>query len=732
MTILIRFKSAEPWSYCGERIRFECEMGDGRLLFRHEGTLSAFQIEDDDGRPCAPTMDWVMDTLASGDLKREHDFSGPPERRIAALEDMDPESAYQKDPWSELRLRVLKALDELPELQRSDRAFRVALSRLWGEQPELAEKFPKKPSPKSVRRWIDERGTPGERRLNQMVSMAGRVRRQNRLHAETHAAMQEAALWYWSSRRWLIGDAYSRCIAALEKVNQKRKEDGHNALFDPSPEIFRRLVRQLECEETVREKFGARVANMRFKPCGRGISATRILQVGAMDHTMLDGVAVIDADYMLPAGRPWLTVIVDVFSGCVVGFYISFEPASIHSVMECIKRANRPKINLPPAADAFPALKTIFGRFDELIVDNGKEFAGVAMHDALADVGISLRLAPVAAPTYKAIVERFFGTLNTLLNRKLPGGVLKPELLRELGYDPYKDAVLTLHQLEDLIWDALILHHIKPPEGKGLPRAQVWEADAERYGIDVLSDDTQLDKMLGKVKYPCSVTRSGVRLFGLTYHSPKDVAGLLEDLVPKEPMRGRRKGSGTARVKVKYNPVNLAEIHVWNKVTKRYVTLPCDDEKYAAGVSLWHHQKLQEWAWQKGLEFSSERERLIVQAQMIETLEELGPKLRGKELRAFSRLSNSPAIRAKLNPNIAIAYAQSRPDGLSPVIIQHETMAADRSDGGQKPSRPAPRKKPKAKPPSRKSTRANDQRKLETGGTPDFSVDLSSWKEADL
>jgi len=385
-------------------------------------------------------------------------------------------------------------------------------------------------------------------------------------------------------------------------------------------------VKRLECFDTFREKFGLKAANARFKACGEGLRATRILQLGAMDHTTLDGVAVFDGAAMLPLGRPHLTALMDVYSGCIVGALISFEPPSIYSVMECIKRANRPKMHLPRSADQFPDLRCIFGRFDEIVVDNGKEFSGVTMQDGLTDAGFSLRLAPVGSPTFKAIVERLFGTINSLQNTKLPGGVLKPELLREFGYDPAKDAVLTLSELEEILWETLTLFHITPRRGQGSPPAQLWAHQATA-GIDTIGDDAALDRMLGKVEMR-TVRRSGVELHGLTFHDADKVSSLLEDLIRYEPVRPQAKGSATAKVKVKYNPACLSEIHVWNTHTRSYVTLPCVDEAYGRLVSLWQHRELQAWAIRKGEEFSTQADRLRVRANMIHRLEEMAPTLR--------------------------------------------------------------------------------------------------------
>jgi putative transposase len=733
MSLPIRFNAGELWTYRGQRLRFERYLGDNLLHFLDEARLGPFQVEDEEGELRAPDTNWLLEALAAGDLKRERDPQGPPVRKIAALQDIDAEDAAKMDHMAQLRAFVVRGLDTMPETARSDRSYRIALAKLWGTHPAEALKFPHKPSPRAVRRWMDERGSPGDRTLSQMVSMSGRVRRRARLCPEVKSELRQAALWYWSSRRWSITDAHARLFSTLERTNLERKDQASlPQLKQPSFESLRKEVRQTECFETFREKYGLKAANTRFKACGKGLSATRILQLGAMDHTMLDGVAVIDGAVMLPLGRPWLTALVDIYSGCVVGFVLTFEPPSIYSVMECIKRANRPKMHLPRSADEFPDLRSIFGRFDEIVVDNGKEFAGVAMEDALADVGTSLRLAPVGSPTYKAVVERLFGTINSLLNTKLPGGVLKPELLREFGYDPEKEAVLTLAELEELIWEALTLYHITPRRGEASPPGLLWRESAKRDGIDMIGDDTQLEKMLGAVKYPCCVTRSGVELFGLVFHDEAKVSALLEDLVGYEPVRSRREGSATARVKVKYNPACLSEIHVWNRRTNRYVTLPCADETYGQGVSLWHHRQLQQWSALKGEQFSTQADRLRVRANMISTLEELAPTLKGKERRALARLENSPKVQSLGGGEVALAYAPSRHDGLA-TVIEHDLLAPERSDGGQKPSRPVRMKKRQPSKAKRaKAVQDHAHLKPETGDLADFTVDLSSWKEIEL
>jgi putative transposase len=595
-----------------------------------------------------------------------------------------------EDKRARLRAFVVQGLDALGVHGRGLTTVKRGLDRLWREQPEKAERLGRKPSVWSARRWLDQRGTPGERPLRQMLSMTGLSARSRRLPLETVELMRRGIALYWACQKWSIKDAYAVFYRRLGYINHRRWRGGSGLplLKVPSFETFRLGVRESECHETYTAKYGRLKADKRFKPDGKGLTATRALQIGCMDHTQLDSVVALDSEYMMIAGRPWVTALIDVRTRCVVGFVISFEPPSLYSVMECIKRANRPKAHLFAREPRYLILGQIYGRFDEIVVDNGWEFAGNSFEDALNDAGVAVRWAPVRSPTYKAVVERFFGTLNKLLAHKVPGAVYKPDVLREMGYDPYKDTVLTLNEIEDLLWEAICVYHKSEHTGIGVPPASLWQRDAIAHGIDVIGDDRLLDKIAGQIAYPCTVSRAGVTLFGLQYHDRSVVAGLLDDLVGYEPIRGQARGSARVTVKVKYNPANIAEIHVWNQKRRRYATLPCLDEQYAAGLTLWHHKQVQAWAKSQGLEFTSEHERLTCRARLAERIQSAVPGAKARDRRAQARLLSSPKIEAVSGSRMVIDYAPARHDGLAPVIV-HEALAPFRTDGGRKAPRPA-------------------------------------------
>ncbi|MEU0403741.1 hypothetical protein ABZ318_26620 [Streptomyces sp. NPDC006197] len=58
---------------------------------------------------------------------------------------------------------------------------------------------------------------------------------------------------------------------------------------------------------------------------------------------------------------------------------------------------------------------------ETVVVDRGKVFLSKAFTGACEALGISVQAAPPFAPTAKGIVERTFGSINTLFCQHLPG-----------------------------------------------------------------------------------------------------------------------------------------------------------------------------------------------------------------------------------------------------------------------------------------------------------------------
>lgn len=718
----LKLSIGERWDIEGQEYVLDQLLGDGLLNFRSVRTAGPYQIALDDGSSASPSMSWLKLQLASGAVRRVDRDDTNVARNISSRQEYDAERIHGKDARARVRQIVLSGLDRLPSYSRSDRGLNHVLASIWAaKHVQLSDHKP--PAPSTVREWLKTRGGAGDRKLKAMVSMSGRVPRRKRLAPSVRRRLHAYAIKYWSDPRVSIGDIYNLLWCRFARINAWLARHGNGAIAVPSKEAFRRHVRSIECLETVTAKFGAKEANRRFKACGEGLRAHRPLLLGAMDHTILDCHVVVDHHGFKLLGRPTLTVLIDVHSRCIVGWLISFEPPSLFSVMECIKRANRPKLNLLDRYSDHPELADIFGRFDEIVVDNGWEFAGVSFEASMAEVGITVRWAPVASPTYKAVIERFFHTLNTMLNHKLPGGTYPPDKLRAWGLDPRHDAVLTLSQVESMLWSTISTYHLERHRTLGDSPARVWTNGIRQHGIPVIGDERQLDKMLGAHETR-TLARSGISLFNLQYHDPSIVGPLLEKLAAKQPVRARRKGSATAKVTVKYNPADIGEINVWDPLARQYVTLPCFDAEDVSGVSLWLHRRRAEWRAEDGGHCGQgEVERRVALSQEVENA--VSDLVKNRRRKTAARLLSSEKVAQLSGGRLRIETALPRHDGMAPVVSQR-ALAPDRSDDLQRPVRP-PRSGRRKKHSGAHSQVIAPQPR--TGSYPNFEHDDADWGE---
>lgn len=719
----LKLNVGERWEIAGEEHVLDGVLGDGLLHFRSVRTAGPYQVETEDGSLVSPSMTWLKSQLAEGIARRLDWNVTSAARRLASQQEDDLQDIQARDPRARVRQIVLCALDRLPAYSRSDQGLHRALATIWASNPNRLS-GESVPAPSTVRGWLKDRGGPGERTLRAMVSMTGRAPRRKRLAASVRSRLEAHAILYWADPRVSIGDVQRLLKLRFYKINDRLARRGIKAVQAPSAETVRRAIRDIECWETVAAKFGTKEANKRFKPCGVGLRANRPLLLGAIDHTVLDCHIVVEESGSRLLGRPTFTALIDVHSRCLVGWLLSFEPPSLYSVMECIKFANRPKLSLPVKLADYPELADIFGRFDEIVVDNEWEFAGVSFESAMADVGTSVRWAPIASPTYKAVIERFFGTLNTTLNQKLPGGTYPPAKLKEWGLDPRHDAVLTLAQVQRLIELAISTYHLERHRGLGDSPARTWMRGVRQHGIPVIGDDRQLSKMLG-VQAERTLSTCGVSIFDLPYHDPRIVGPLLEKLASKQPVRGRRKGSATAGVKIKYNPSDISEIYVWDPFARLYRTLPCASDEDLRGVSLWLHRKRAEWRAEDAR--SSARGEVERRAQLGEEMRSAAPaRETTRQKKAALRLSSSETVARLAGSGLRVEVAAPRHDGMAPVVVQ-SALAPHRTDDSARPVRPARGGNRKAKPSSRTTLDAGVR--PVSGDFPNFETDDGHWED---
>ena len=99
---------------------------------------------------------------------------------------------------------------------------------------------------------------------------------------------------------------------------------------------------------------------------------TRPLQVVQVDHTQVD-IMIVDQATREPAGRPWITLAIDVLTRMVTGFHLALELPSRISVGLCLLHAVYDK-TVWLAERQVDAAWPVAGLPEALHVDNGADF----------------------------------------------------------------------------------------------------------------------------------------------------------------------------------------------------------------------------------------------------------------------------------------------------------------------------------------------------------------------
>lgn len=259
----------------------------------------------------------------------------------------------------------------------------------------------------------------------------------------------------------------AKVIEEIQKICAKSGVDA------PHPNTIRARIKKLDAAKTIRAREGnktARDAHALLR--GHFPGADFPLSVVQVDHTPVD-LILVDDIHRQPIGRPWLTLLIDVFSRVVLGFYISFDPPGNLSLGLCLVHAFQPKeswlaklgIETPWPCWGIP--RTIHA-------DNAKEFRGNMLMNACKEYGISLEWRPVATPHYGGHIERLLGTLNREIHTA-PGTTFSNP--KERGeYDSEQHATMSLSEFEK--WFTILCveaYHQKKHSQLGMPPIAKWQ-----------------------------------------------------------------------------------------------------------------------------------------------------------------------------------------------------------------------------------------------------------------
>lgn len=388
---------------------------------------------------------------------------------------------------------------------------------------------------------------------------------------------EQALTRFLDAKRPRVSTAYQYYRDAITIENESIV-DGHIPII--SYKSFNQRIKSLPPYPVAVARHGKFKADQWFAYCSSHIPPTRILERVEIDHTPLD-LILIDDELSIPIGRPYLTLIVDVFSGCVLGFHLSYRAPSYVSAAKAIVHAIKPK-SFEGLGIKLQHEWPCFGKFETLVVDNGAEFWSKSLEHACKEAGINIQINPVRKPWLKPFVERFFGMINEYFLTEIPGKTFSNILAKE-DYKPEKDAIMRFSTFVEEFhrWVVDIYHQDSNSRETRIPIKQ-WQRGFDIYPpLKMSAEDEQRFTVLMGISDERTLTRNGFKFEELMYDSTA-----LADYRKHYPQTKK-----TIKKIIKVDPDDLSSIHVYLEELGGYLKVPCtDNSDYTHGLSLHEHK----------------------------------------------------------------------------------------------------------------------------------------------
>lgn len=310
-------------------------------------------------------------------------------------------------------------------------------------------------------------------------------------------------------------------------------------------------------------------------------------------------------------GCPTLYAMIDTASMTIVGIFLTILAPSQVGVLQTFQFAFSPKgedfrlqhgcINHWPA----PAdIRT-------LVMDNGSDFHGPMVVKASQHLSMMLEYCIAGAPYQKPYIERFFGTLNTMLIKKLPGAKVSHDKREEHGIDKgMKTASLTLEELNVFIirWIS-DTYHLKNNDrlcdkfGDDCTPLKALDILSQQYVVfPAPSPDELLEACRHTLDVELKVTREGIN-----YQRQQYQAEYVSQLY---------KTNSTVTVTAAINPLDCSSIHIYDKASKNWVVVPNKNPNMPQ-ISFEQAKQYRKQRGKSDLEMSRET-HVLNQAQIIE------------------------------------------------------------------------------------------------------------------
>lgn len=501
--------------------------------------------------------------------------------------------------WA-LALAKLKLVKSVCNLGWQSAVQKDETQRLWSGLTNKLKEKPPSPDASTVFRWwkkLNDFGWDGR-------SLLPRNWKKGRHPREICEELQSLIEYgveaeYLTQERHNKDDAYSAvCNLVIARNEALPRADN---LRQPTWMEIERYIDGLEAFDVYAARYGHPAAIVKFRSVLGGAIATAPLQRVELDHTRLD-VMVLDDTTLLPLGRPWLAIAIDAYTRCILGFSIGFEPPCASTVAQCLRSALTPKQTLLASIKNILNFWDCFGLMETLVLDQAMENHAEFIDQMALRLGIEILYCPRKTPWFKARIERFLGTFSHNVCHKLSGTTFS-NVLERGDYDAVGKAIYTVSGLRTaaIMW-IVDQYHVKWHRTLQMAPMGLWNSSIRPEDIPMATDLQALSvSMRAPIQKP--LTHKGIDIHNMLYNSD-DLTAL------------RRRHGAELPVLVYPSPSDIGSIIVeYPPMSKRF-DVPCLNQDYAAGLTLWQHKSIRKFAKQQHIGVASPEQLLLAKHQL--------------------------------------------------------------------------------------------------------------------
>jgi putative transposase len=440
------------------------------------------------------------------------------------------------------------------------------------------------PSIRTVRRWLSR-----YRRSSDITALADRPPVRKRMVIGPIGELFEQSI----DESYLLPERPpgSVVITALRRLVADFNAQPHNqiAIRMPANSTIYGWLAGLNPRETDRKRYTTDEVDTMHRTALSIVRTTYPLQRVELDHTPLD-IIVVDGVTRIALGRPWLTAAIDVRTKMILGFYVTFNPPSINSLLECMRQSMLPKDNF---LRGFPSIQTEWpacGIWHSAVFDNGMEEHAIHIGRVMAELNINWEFCPRRKGRYKPHIERFFRTIESGLIHRLPGTTFSNPKQRG-RYNSTERAGLDLEALRKVItqWIVEEYHQKASRYNANMAPLECWRKEIHKRTLRLPVCPAEFELTLG------CLARRALHHYGISFDRIRYSSYALQELYSRQLGHGQvHRKSTPIQFRHYLHAVNY--IDVLDPQNNVYMRVPAVEPDYKETVDRETHRLAKERA----------------------------------------------------------------------------------------------------------------------------------------